>query len=125
VIARVSRGQMRPRAFDFGAPGLAPQPGRSRTLLAMTTRFLAMQLAVASHYGDERVHALVRRLWSATRGAAYIPTEIRLEIEACAQDLLSIVREPEPGRDEPFRAAQARVEDVFVALALLAPSSAA
>ena len=91
----------------------------------MGTGFLAMQLAVASHYGDEQIHPLVRRLWSAARGAAHIPVEIELEIEACVQDLLTIVREPGPASDERMRAAQARVEDVFVALALLAPSSAA
>jgi hypothetical protein len=89
------------------------------------TRFLAMQLAVASHYGDEQIHPLVRRLWSAARGTAQIPEEIELEIEACVQDLLTIVREPVPGSDHRVRAAQDRVEDVFVALALLAPSTAA
>ncbi len=91
----------------------------------MGTRFLAMQLAVASHYGDEQIHPLVRRLWSAARGAAQIPDEIEREIDACVQDLLTIVREPVPGSDHRLRAAQDRVEDVFVALALLAPSTAA
>jgi hypothetical protein len=91
----------------------------------MSRGFLAMQLAVASHYGDEHIHPLVRRLWSAARGAAHIPAEIELEIEACVQDLLTIVREPGLGSDERVRAAQDRVEDVFVALALVAPSSAA
>jgi hypothetical protein len=91
----------------------------------MSTGFLAMQLAVASHYGDEQIHPLVRRLWSAARGAAYIPAEIEAEIEACVQDLLTIVREPTPDGEARMRAAEARVEDVFVALALLAPVSAA
>lgn len=84
-----------------------------------------MQLAVASRDGDDRMHSLVRRLWSAARGAKHIPLEIELQIEACVQDLLTIVREPSVGSDERMRAAQDRVEDVFVALALLAPSSAA
>jgi hypothetical protein len=91
----------------------------------MSTGFLAMQLAMASHYGDEQILPLVRRLWSAARGASHIPAEIEREIEACVQDLLTIVREPGPDSDERMRAAQDRVEDVFVALALLSPSTAA
>ena len=84
-----------------------------------------MQLAVASHYGDEQIHPLVRRLWSAARGAAHIPDDIAVEIDACAYELLAIVRESPVDRDERMRAAQARVEDVFVALALLTPQTAA
>jgi len=94
-------------------------------LFDMSMVFLAMQLAVASHDGDEEIHLLVRRLWSAARAARSVPAEIVVEIEACALDLLAIVREPTPDRDERLRAAGARVEDVFVALALLAPSTAA
>jgi hypothetical protein len=98
---------------------------RFKSLSVMSRNFLAMQLAVASHYGDEQIHPLVRRLWSAARGAGQVPAEIELEIEACAQDLLTIARESEPDLDERLRDVQARVEDVFVALALLSPSTAA
>jgi hypothetical protein len=80
---------------------------------------------VASHDGGEQIHPLVRRLWSAARTATHVPEAIALEIEACAQELVALAHEPESGRDERLRLAEARVEDVFVALALLAPVEAA
>jgi hypothetical protein len=87
----------------------------------MGAGFLAMQLAVASHEGDEQLHPLVRRLWSATRGAREIPVEVLREIEGCAHDLLTMVREPADDPAEQLRAATERVEEVFVTLALLSP----
>jgi hypothetical protein len=98
---------------------------RFKSLFVMSRGFLAMQLAVASRYGDEQIHPLVRRLWSAARGATHVPAEIEVEIEACAHDLLTIARDSEADRDERLRHVQARVEDIFVALALLTPSTAA
>jgi hypothetical protein len=92
-------------------------------LLIMRSGFLAMQLAMASHYGDQEIHPLVRQLWSAARGASHIPEEIEREIDGCAQDLLTLVRGAVPDREELVRAAQARVEDVFVALALVASTA--
>jgi hypothetical protein len=83
-----------------------------------------MQLAVASHDGDDELRPLVRRLWSAERGASLIPADMQPEIEGCVQDLLSLLREPPPDRSEQLRAVAARVEDVFVTLALLGPPAA-
>jgi hypothetical protein len=91
----------------------------------MRGNFLAMQLAVASHDGGEQIHPLVRRLWSASRTARHVPDAIALELEACAHELIALAHEPPPEREERLRAAEARVEDVFVALALLAPVEAA
>jgi hypothetical protein len=83
----------------------------------MPVGFLAMQLAVASHYGDKRLLPLVRRLWSATR-ASDVPDDVRDEIEGCTQDLLNILREPGEDFDERLRTTAERVEDVYVAVAL-------
>jgi len=93
----------------------------SIVVTVQTSRFLAMQLAVASHYGDADIYPLVRRLWSAARGAPEVPADLLPEIEGCAQDLLAISREPSTDRDGQLRAAAARVEDVFVTLALREP----
>jgi hypothetical protein len=82
------------------------------------SHFLAMQLAVASHDGDDELRPLVRRLWSAERGASLIPPDVQPEIEACVQGLLALLREPAPDRSEQLRALSERVEDVFVTLAL-------
>ncbi len=88
----------------------------------MPAGFLAMQLAVASHNGDKQLHPLVRRLWSVTRGARQVPAELRAEIEDCAQELLALSLDPS-NREERLRATAARVEDVFVAVALLTPGT--
>jgi hypothetical protein len=87
----------------------------------MVRDFLAMQLAVASHYGDPQVHSLVRRLWSAARGARRIPSEVENEIQGCIQELWSVAYAPVADRDAQLRAVTMRVEDVFVTLALLEP----
>jgi hypothetical protein len=88
----------------------------------MASGFLAMQLAVARGCGDKQLHPLVRRLWSATRSVRHVPPDVREEIEDCVQELLALAQDPSD-REERLRAASARIEDVFIAVALLVPGT--